>query len=52
MGPVGFRSAMHGTPSMPYVCTKQKGRYDDGGMDGVMGSRREATKSSESKYDS
>jgi len=23
MGPVGFRSAMQGTPSMPYVCTKQ-----------------------------
>jgi len=49
MGPVGFISAMQGTPSMPYVCTKQKGRYDDGSMDGVMGSRKEATKSPECK---
>jgi len=49
MGPVGLRSPMQGTPSMPHVCAKRKGRYDDGGMDGIMGSRREATKSPERK---
>jgi len=34
VGAVGFRSAVQDTPCMPYVCTKQKGRYDGGGMDG------------------